>query len=33
MCAEVGPEGGVCVRQFPQLHAEHASEDGEMWTC
>jgi hypothetical protein len=28
MCAEVGPEGGVCVRAFPQLHVEHASEDG-----
>lgn len=22
----------ACVRQFPPQHAEHASEDGVMWT-
>lgn len=32
MCAAVGPEGGLCIRQFPQLHVEHCAEDGEMWT-
>lgn len=32
MCAEPSPEGGVCIRQFPQLHTEHCTEDGEMWT-
>jgi hypothetical protein len=32
MCTEVGPEGGVCTREFPQMHAQHCAEDGEMWT-
>lgn len=21
-----------CIRQFPTVHTEHASEDGAMWT-